>query len=518
MQTATETNKTAVNRERADHRRSVARAIRSQREQLSSSAGTRPPFDYELTLAFARNRLNAAYALPFLIAIFAGASLLWVDLQRIAVWALVVLSAHFVMLVLCQRFSRLAEAEVATPVWTRRFALAEFVGGVAWASLLVIVPLFARSVSGLEIFQFATMLIVVSAITSLASTLPVAAVAGTAPITIVLVAFFASRGDLQFIALAAMALGAQFFFLIIGSRLRLATLTMIGYRAEKDLLIAELGTAKSISDESRRRAEEANLAKSRFLATMSHELRTPLNAILGFSEIMMNGVLGPMENEAYKDYVGDIHSSGQHLLNLINEILDLSRIEAGRQELSEEPVNLASVVQECSHLLQLRARGKGIVVVEQIDRSMPRLWADERAVRQVVLNLLSNAIKFTPSGGEILLKVGWTAGGGQYVTVRDNGPGIPPEEIPIVLSTFGQGSIAIKSAEQGAGLGLPIVQALMRMHGGTFELKSKLREGTEAIAAFPRIRVMQALPPMDREPPPARDPLIKATRNWLRVG
>ena len=266
---------------------------------------------------------------------------------------------------------------------------------------------------------------------------------------------------------------------------------MLEYRAEKDLLIAELGTAKSISDESRRRAEEANLAKSRFLATMSHELRTPLNAILGFSEIMMNEVLGPMENATYREYVGDIHSSGQHLLNLINEILDLSRIEAGRYELNEEPVNLVGVVEECHRLLQLRARNKNITIVDQFETGMPRLWADERAVRQVILNLLSNAIKFTPSGGEIVLKVGWTPSGGQYVSVRDNGPGIPPEEIPIVLSTFGQGSIAIKSAEQGAGLGLPIVQALMRMHDGSFELTSKLREGTEAIASFPRARVMR---------------------------
>jgi two-component system cell cycle sensor histidine kinase PleC len=307
-----------------------------------------------------------------------------------------------------------------------------------------------------------------------------------------------------------MALGAQAFFLILASRLYKATLITLEYRAEKDLLIAELETAKSIAEESRRRAEEANLAKSRFLATMSHELRTPLNAILGFSEIMKNQVLGPIENASYKDYVNDIHTSGQHLLDLINEILDLSRIEAGRQELYEEPVNLVDVVEECRHMLQLKARAKNITVSEHYQRSMPRLWADDRAVRQIVLNLLSNAIKFTPPGGEIAMKVGWTAGGGQYLSVRDNGPGIAPEEIPIVLSAFGQGSIAIKSAEQGAGLGLPIVQALMRMHDGTFELKSKLREGTEAIATFPLARVMEALPPIVEEP--------RSGGGWLRTG
>ena len=125
---------------------------------------------------------------------------------------------------------------------------------------------------------------------------------------------------------------------------------------------------------------------------------------------------------------------------------------------------------------------------------MPRLFADERAVRQITLNLLSNAVKFATAGSEVLVRVGWTAGGGQYISVKDNGPGIPADEIPVVLSAFGQGSIAIKSAEQGTGLGLPIVQGLLALHGGEFELRSKLREGTEAIAIFPPARVMEELP------------------------
>jgi two-component system cell cycle sensor histidine kinase PleC len=133
---------------------------------------------------------------------------------------------------------------------------------------------------------------------------------------------------------------------------------------------------------------------------------------------------------------------------------------------------------------------------------MPRLWADERAVRQICLNLLSNAIKFTPQAGEVWLKAGWTAAGGQYLSVRDNGPGIPESEIPIVIDTFGQGSNAIKSAEQGAGLGLPIVKSLIELHGGTFSLKSKLREGTEVVVTFPPERVMTALEPVVEAPPP----------------
>ena len=268
------------------------------------------------------------------------------------------------------------------------------------------------------------------------------------------------------------------------------------------MLIGELEQAKTISDEARHRAEAANISKSRFLAQMSHELRTPLNAILGFSEVMKNEIFGAHSVAAYKDYSNDIHDSGQHLLGLINEILDLSRIEAGRYELNEEAVSLISVVEDCHHLVKLRAKNRLITVHEIFEPGLPRVWADERAIRQIALNLLSNAIKFTPQGGEIWMKVGWTASGGQYFSVKDTGPGIPEDEIPVVLASFGQGSNAIKSAEQGAGLGLPIAKSLVDLHGGSFTLKSKMRVGTEVIIALPPERIMAALAPMN-EPSPA---------------
>lgn len=182
------------------------------------------------------------------------------------------------------------------------------------------------------------------------------------------------------------------------------------------------------------------------------------------------------------------------MLGLINEILDLSRIEAGRYQLNEEPLNLHFVVEECCHMMELRARKRDIKIIRQLESKLPRLLADERAVRQITLNLMANALKFAPAGSEVRVRVGWTAGGGQYVSVKDSGPGIPADEIPIVLSAFGQGTIAIKNAEQGTGLGLPIVQGLLKVHGGEFQLHSKLREGTEAIAIFPATRVMDALP------------------------
>jgi two-component system cell cycle sensor histidine kinase PleC len=240
---------------------------------------------------------------------------------------------------------------------------------------------------------------------------------------------------------------------------------------------------------------------------------------------MKSEIFGAHAIAVYKDYSADIHNSGVHLLNLINEILDLSRIEAGRYELNEEAIALEHIVADCHHLLKLRASSRGLTIHESFERDMPRLWGDERATRQIVLNLLSNAIKFTPQGGEIWLKVGWTASGGQYLSCKDTGPGIPEDEIPIVLASFGQGSNSIKSAEQGAGLGLPIAKSLVDMHGGTFTLKSKLRIGTEVIVTFPPERVMSALAPVEEpaltlqpewqsepsaEPRPRHKPIISA--------
>ena len=506
----TESDKTTVSRERAERRRTVQRTIRDTRERLTLGAAGRPAFHYELGLTFAQNRVSSMYAIPLLIAIVATAALLWIDLWSVTAWVGAVLACHVGMIALCRKYIATPAAKVVSRHWRPRFVVADAIGGLAWASIMFLLPRMSGPVAGVEVFQFATALIVIAVFTSLASTILPAATAATLPMTIAIVGINFSRGGILFMALAAMAAAAQFFFLILASRLQSATHTMLEYRAEKDLLIAELETANSISDESRRRAEEANLAKSRFLATMSHELRTPLNAILGFSEIIKNEILGPVGNETYKEYVGDIHTSGQHLLGLINEILDLSRIEAGRYELNEEAVDLAYIAEESRSLLQIRANAKDITIKEDYDAHLPKLWADERAVRQIALNLISNAIKFTPTGGEIEIGVGWTETGGQFLSVRDNGPGIPPEEIPIVLSAFGQGSIAIKSAERGAGLGLPIVQALMQTHDGTFELKSKLREGTEVIATFPQSRVMQALPPIPA--PSGRG------GSWLRTG
>ena len=385
--------------------------------------------------------------------------------------------------------------------------IAEAINGLAWAGFALVGMNAEDGISpgyvfSSHVFIFASLIVVLAIRMTFASyVLPILYI-GTIPMTLVVVMRLVLLGDPFYLALAAMAVGVHIYFIFLAKGLNSTTLAMLKFRAQKDELIAELEEAKAISDEARRRAEAANLAKSRFLATMSHELRTPLNAILGFSEVMKAEVMGPLNNPTYKDYAGNIHDSGSHLLKLINEILDLSRIEAGRYDLHEEAVRIVDVVDDCQRLLKLRADSKNLVVIERYEEGLPQLWVDERAIRQICLNLLSNAVKFTPRGGKITLSVGRTPEGGQFISVRDNGPGIPKEEIPKVLQPFGQGSLAQQTAEGGTGLGLPIVQSLVDLHGGSLEIRSELRKGTEAIVRLPRKRVLnpqQLVPQFRRE-------------------
>ncbi|HEY8566420.1 MAG TPA: ATP-binding protein [Beijerinckiaceae bacterium] len=477
--------------EEVARRRRIAQDVRSAREKLTSSIGLERTYDYELVRLFAQYRLGASIPVAGLAAAIFLAATLWLPPEQLALPVALVLAAMGVGAALGRSFLRQAPDTVPLGPWRRRFVLAELLVGLSWA-LVVQVLMQADGVSLRSFVLF--VLVIVSAVTTmLAATIPAAVYAGFVPLGAAMIAFVSVARSVEAGMLFVMVTSAQVFFAILARRLYMSAVAALQSRAEKDAIFAELEEAKANSDEARRRAEEANLAKSRFLATMSHELRTPLNAILGFSEVMKNEVFGPHASPFYRDYAGDIHGSGQHLLTLINEILDLSRIEAGRYELNEEAVQLAHIVEDCRHMMNLRAKAKNQSFREAIDPALPKLWADERAVRQIVLNVLSNAIKFTPQNGEIAIKVGWTSSGGQYVSIRDTGPGIPENEIPIVMSSFGRGSLAIKTAEQGSGLGLPIVKGLVDLHGGGFQLKSKPREGTEVIITFPAARVMDAL-------------------------
>jgi len=482
-------------------RRATTRRVREARDRLTSTSGTRPAFDSELLRQYAQTRLSASLVVILLVVATGLLFGIWLLQPLAGYWTIGTLCIHGAIVSSCRRFLNTPASPAVTRKWRTRFVLLDLLYGLCWMTILAH-P--AHPVSSTLVMFL--MLLVIAVSSMLAANLPLAAIAATAPAAVAIALNFATHGTLDHYVLAVLALAAEGYFVLLAHRLHSTTLATVEARAEKDSLIGELEQAKSISDEARYRAEAANVAKSRFLAQMSHELRTPLNAILGFSEVMKSEVFGRHAIPVYKEYSADIHKSGVHLLNLINEILDLSRIEAGRYELNEEVVSLVNVVADCRHLMKLRATSRGITIHEVFEQAMPRIWADERAIRQVVLNLLSNAIKFTPQGGDIWLKVGWTASGGQYLSIKDTGSGIPENEIPIVLASFGQGTNSIKSAEQGAGLGLPIAKNLIGLHGGTFTLKSKLRIGTEVVVTFPPERVMSALAPMTEEESPSLQP------------
>ena len=496
--------------ERSAHRRRVASKLREARERLTSSGSGQRTFDIELLRMFAERRRGATPALAVLALAAAGMATMWVPVTTALIWATLVTSAVLVLSGLATQFLRKQTATTQLVRWQRRFVLAETVQGTVWATIVLMLAHVSDSTA--QTFVLFVLLLVGAMTAMISASIPLAVYAGLAPISIAIVGFMRPVSGYQSVPLLVMAGGAQLYFIVLSRRLYSTSLATLSVQAEKDALIVELEQAKLNSDEARRRAEEASLAKSRFLATMSHELRTPLNAILGFSEVMKGELFGAHSVPVYQDYSADIHSSGQHLLMLINEILDLSRVEAGRYDLREEPTALAHIVEDCHHLLTLRASKREITINELIEDDLPRIWADERAIRQVVLNLLSNAIKFTPQGGTVTIKVGWTAQGGQYVSIRDTGPGIPEAEIPVVMSSFGRGTLAQKNAEEGSGLGLPIVKGLVEIHGGSFILKSKVREGTEVIVILPPERIINALPQLNPD-----DPVPEQTRTTRRA-
>jgi|GEM_PF-595644 len=239
-------------------------------------------------------------------------------------------------------------------------------------------------------------------------------------------------------------------------------------------------------------AEAANRTKSGILANMSHELRTPLNAIIGFSDIIRNQAFGPIGEERYLGYANDINDSGTHLLALINDILDVSKAEAGRIELTEGVVDIPSLFETSLRLVRPRADEAGVIVVAEPAEHLPRLRGDTLRLKQVLINLLSNAIKFTPNGGRVTLSSGLSGSNEIYLRVTDTGIGMAPQDIPKALSPFGQLDSSLARKHHGTGLGLPLSKALAELHGGRLDLQSTVGVGTTVTVYLPAGRVLAA--------------------------
>jgi signal transduction histidine kinase len=231
-------------------------------------------------------------------------------------------------------------------------------------------------------------------------------------------------------------------------------------------------------------AEAANRSKSAFLANVSHELRTPLNAVIGFSDLLRSELFGPLGSRRYVEYADDINSSGRHLLELISDLLDFSRIEAGRYKLSLEPTDLRNLIEDAARLVSPAAEEGQIKLTTQVAADLGRVPLDRRAVLQVLLNLLSNGIKFTPPGGSVTVNARVVEGDVQ-VSVADTGIGIAESDLPRLARPFEQVDNALTRTKAGTGLGLAITKALLEQHGGRLKIVSQLREGTTVTAYFP---------------------------------
>ena len=238
-------------------------------------------------------------------------------------------------------------------------------------------------------------------------------------------------------------------------------------------------------------ADSANRMKSEFLATMSHELRTPLNAIIGFSEILQQQSFGPLGSDQYCEYADDICDSGKHLLQLINDILDLSKVESGMDTLDETDITLYELVNTIRMMVQQRAIKGGVTLTAEVPEALPFLRADERKIKQILLNLSTNAVKFTEPGGQVIIKSWAEPDGSLVLEVTDSGIGIAPEDISKAMAQFGQVDGAMNRAHEGTGLGLPLCKALVEQHGGTLDLQSSVGVGTTVTVRLPAARVEQ---------------------------
>ena len=253
--------------------------------------------------------------------------------------------------------------------------------------------------------------------------------------------------------------------------------------AERVRIEADLRAAKE-------QADFANRAKSEFLANMSHELRTPLNAVIGFSELIKSEAFGPVGTEQYRDYANDINESGQHLLGLINDILDLSKIESGAEDLHEEAIGVPQIAESALRLVQQRAARGAVTLEVDVPGDLPLLHADARKLKQILVNLLSNAIKFTEPGGQVSLSVRRARDRGHEFEISDTGIGIAHGDLQKIFAPFQQADSDLNRKYEGTGLGLPLTMALVEMHEASLTLESQLGVGTTVTVCFPPARTL----------------------------
>jgi signal transduction histidine kinase len=377
---------------------------------------------------------------------------------------------------LVRAYERAAPPPAESAAWARRYVALSALTGTCWG-----LAGWCFADPALPTETLCTGLILTMVMTSSVihrSNLPRAYLVYAVPALTPFALFWLLQGTFAGVVLGFGILGALAGLLRWSSMLHKTYYRSMALRFENRDLVRQLSAANAM-------AEQANRAKSQFLAEMSHEIRTPLNAINGFAEMIFEEIIGPIGERRYREYAGHVLSSGRHLLALINDLLDLAKIEAGKMEARPQPLEPADFAASCLRFVQEMAQGRGIRLEPPAIDPHASLFADERLAKQAVINLLSNAVKYTPRGGMIALSIAPGAEGGTAIAVRDSGIGMTAAEITRALEPFGQVEHELNLREKGTGLGLPLVQSLVVLHGGQLALSSAPGAGTTATLWFP---------------------------------
>ena len=442
----------------------------------------------QLRLALRNLRPNH-WLMPVFVAVISLMFQAWVSRPFLILWILMVAFGAAPLGYVAAKFLGLRPEETPDRSWVKKATVAYLVFAFAWSSMGV---LFWQRGND---FDHVLILLIIACTLAGNSAL----VGASRPLTmngyavygVTLVLLPLREGGLIYDGLSLLALLFVGYMAYMSRQIYLTSRDMLTLRDDKSELIEALAKSKLESDRARERAESASRAKSEFLANMSHELRTPLNAILGFAEIIQSGHIRALSGK-HHEYAAIIHDSGQHLLALINDILDLARIEAGALQLRETDMDIPRLVAECIKTMSVRAEKNRLTLLRQIPRHLPQIYADARALRQVLLNLVSNALKFTHDGGRVVVFARLEPDGGLALGVSDTGIGIAAEDHERVFQSFGQGRHDVATPEKGTGLGLPIVKGLTEAHGGRVQLDSRLGDGTTVTIFLPASRVRRS--------------------------
>ncbi len=442
---------------------------------------------------------SRAPSIACMAAALSTCALLWPYLPKPLVigWGVAAILAHGLRLWM-QRATFPATGDAAlAALWLKHYAWTALPMGVVWSALALPIAL---GTTGTPLFAICTIVIgMIAGATIINYPYMPSIVAVTWPMGFATALALAVWGDVEHLALAGFFLlcttAGTYFALRMNATL---TETLLS-RQERIMLTADLsarnaelaranerlGAVNAQLQETQTMAEAANKAKSEFLSNMSHELRTPLNAIIGFSEIIKDQSFGPVGQPRYTEYANDIYESGRSLLQLINDILDLSKVEAGKMELQRTFVDVADAMSRCMRLIKDRANKSRVQLETVFDPSLPLLFADEVRLRQIGLNLLSNAVKFTPAGGKVTIATRAEQSGAIAIAVSDTGIGMSAADIKVALERFGQAASSLSRPYEGTGLGLPLTKAMVDLHGGHLDITSEPGKGTTVTVIFP---------------------------------